>query len=87
MGKVTSFSKVGDLAHYLEAGEQYTAKQIQTEFGIVNPTWAITYLRKHGYPIYSNKSAKGQKTVYRIGKPRREAIAQAYMILGVSMYK
>lgn len=62
----------------------YTAGQLA---GLVNTTVAsvrarISELRRSGYAVYANTRAKDNKTFYRLGKPNREMVAQAYAMFG-----
>ena len=62
----------------------YTAGQLA---GLVNTTVAsvrarISELRRSGYAVYANTRARDNKTFYRLGKPNREMVAQAYLMFG-----
>ena len=66
----------------------YTAGQLA---GLVNTTVAsvrarISELRRSGYAVYANTRAKDNKTFYRLGKPSRQMVAQAYAMFGVSAF-
>ena len=69
-------------------GEQLTANQIKTRYGIANPHDAVYQIRQNGYAIYLNekKNSKG-KTVnkYRFGKPSRELVAAGYRALALGV--
>ncbi|CAB5221615.1 Helix-turn-helix domain containing protein [uncultured Caudovirales phage] len=72
----------------LRAGEELTAKQISSRFGISNPTATIHSLRSKGYPIYLNnrKTKTGTSSKYRIGTPKRSVIAAGYAALGAAAF-
>ena len=66
----------------------YTAGQLA---GLVNTTVAsvrarISELRRSGYAVYANTRAKDNKTFYRLGKPNREMVAQAYATFGSAAF-
>lgn len=66
----------------------YTAGQLA---GLVNTTVAsvrarISELRRSGYAVYANTRAKDNKTFYRLGKPNRAMVAQAYSTFGSAAF-
>ena len=66
----------------------YTAGQLA---GLVSTTVAsvrarISELRRSGYAVYANTRAKDNKTFYRLGKPNREMVAQAYATFGSAAF-
>lgn len=66
----------------------YTVGQLA---GLVNTTEAtvrarISDLRSYGYAVYANTRAKDNKTFYRLGKPSRQMVAQAYAMFGASAF-
>jgi predicted ArsR family transcriptional regulator len=66
----------------------YTAGQLA---GLVSTTVAsvrarISELRRSGYAVYANTRAKDNKTFYRLGKPSREMVAQAYATSGSAAF-
>jgi hypothetical protein len=65
------------------SGEELTAKQIKSRFGLANPTAAISSLRMQGYPIYCNP--KGQVSKYRLGTASRRVIAAGYKALAAGV--
>jgi predicted ArsR family transcriptional regulator len=68
----------------LATGQELTAKQIQSRFGVGNARATVSALRMKGYPIYANehKDTKGRvKTKYRLGSPSRAVIAAGYRAL------
>lgn len=71
-------TKLAKLEAYLTAGNELTAKQISSMFGLKNPTAAIHTLRHNGVCVYANKAklADGTKTTkYRVGRASRKMIA------------
>lgn len=71
-------TKLAKLETYLNAGNEVTAKQITSMFGLQNPTAAIHALRTSGVCVYANKAtlANGTETTkYRVGRPTRAMIA------------
>jgi len=66
----------------------YTAGQLA---GLVNTTVPsvrarISELRRAGYSVYANTRATDNKTFYRLGKPSREMVAQAYAVFGAQAF-
>ena len=77
-------SKQDRVLEVLSTGEELTAKQIQSRFGVGNARATISALRMKGVPIYANTrtDTKGRvKTKYRIGSPSRAVIAAGYKAL------
>jgi predicted ArsR family transcriptional regulator len=77
-------SKQDRVLEVLSTGEELTAKQIQSRFGVGNARATISALRMKGVPIYANTrtDTKGRvKTKYRIGAPSRAVIAAGYKAL------
>jgi len=72
------------LLEALQKGEQLTAKQISSRFGIANPTATVSDLRFAGYAVYANKrtNKRGETfTKYRLGTPTRAVVAAGYRAL------
>lgn len=66
----------------------YTAGQLA---GLVDTTVPsvrarISELRRSGYSVYANTRARDNKTFYRLGKPSREMVAQAYAVFGAQAF-
>jgi len=76
------------LANFFTKGGNITEKQAQHRFGIKNLAARVAELRAEGYSIYTNtlKTARGETTVYRLGKPNRSMVAAAYQVLGSSAF-
>lgn len=73
----------------LQSGETLTAKQIQTRFGVANPTALVSDLRMSGFPIYLNSGSKDNRgrvraSRYRLGTASRAVIAAGYQALAQS---
>lgn len=69
-------------------GEEITAKQIASRYGVANPHDVVYNLRMEGYPIYLNsrKDSKGRVTQkYRFGTPSRKVIAAGYKALAAGL--
>lgn len=82
--KVMNTTKSQALLEALQKGEQLTAKQITSRFGIANPTATVSDLRFGGYAIYANKrtNKRGETfTKYRLGTPSRAVVAAGYRAL------
>ena len=47
-------SKMDRVLNVLSTGEELTAKQIQSRFGVGNARATVSALRMKGYPIYAN---------------------------------
>lgn len=87
MTKVT-VTKQGRLLNALRKGEQLTAAQIKSRFGIANPTATVSDLRFSGFAVYANPSSdsKGRtSTKYRLGTPSRAVVAAGYKALAAGM--
>jgi predicted ArsR family transcriptional regulator len=75
------------LLEALQRGEQLTAKQITSRFGIANPTATVSDLRFAGFAVYANKrtNSRGDTfTKYRLGTPSRAVVAAGYRALAMS---
>lgn len=76
------------LLEALRNGEQLTAKQITSRFGIANPTATVSDLRFAGFAVYANKrtNKRGETfTKYRLGTPSREVVAAGYRALAMGL--
>jgi predicted ArsR family transcriptional regulator len=73
----------------LQNGEQLTAKQITSRFGIANPTATVSDLRiRGGFAVYANKrtNKRGETfTKYRLGTPSRAVVAAGYKALAMGL--
>ena len=82
-------SKQDLLLKNLNAGKQFTAKQISASFGIAHPASAIRNLREQGYCVYSNKAVLSdgtETTKYRMGRPTRKMVAVANAVYGATLF-
>jgi hypothetical protein len=69
-------------------GEELTASQIKTRYGVANPHDAVYQIRQMGYAIYLNerKNSKGETVArYRAGKPSRKIVAAGYRALAAGL--
>ena len=66
-------SKSARLLKAFQNGQNFTAGQIGSRFGIKNVTATVSALRTQGYCIYANKT--GSMTTYRMGHPTRAIVA------------
>lgn len=69
-------------------GEELTAQQIKTRYGVANPHDAIYQIRQMGYAIYLNerKNSKGETvSKYRAGTPSRKLVAAGYRALAAGL--
>lgn len=81
-------SKQARVTEALLNGEQLTAKQIASRFGVANPTATISDIRFSGIPVYANacKNSRGDTyTKYRVGKASREIVAAGYRALSLGL--
>jgi len=81
-------TKQARLVEALQNGEQLTAKQIATRFGIANPTATVSDLRFSGFAVYANRhtDTKGRVTTkYRLGAPSRAVVAAGYKALSAGL--
>ena len=78
------------LIEALQNGEQLTAKQIASRFGIANPTATVSDLRlRGGFAIYANQrtNSRGDTyTKYRLGRPSRAVVAAGYKALSQGLF-
>lgn len=77
------------LLKHLEAGKEFTAKQISASFGFSNPYRAIDYLRSEGYCVYGNTKtlSNGERVVkYRMGRPSKRMVAIVHRLAGASAF-
>jgi hypothetical protein len=81
-------SKQDLLLKHLNAGKQFTAKQISASFGIAHPASAIRNLREQGYCVYANDATVAGSDVvkYRIGRPTRSMVAIAARVAGAQAF-
>lgn len=83
-GNKMTVTKQKALLEALQNGEQLTAKQITSRFGIANPTATVSDLRFAGFAVYANKrtNSRGDTyTKYRLGTPSRAVVAAGYRAL------
>ena len=79
-------SKTNKVLEAFKNGEELTAAQITSRYGIANPHDAVHNLRNSGYAVYLNtkKNSKGQSvSKYRLGNPTRKVIAAGIAALGI----
>jgi len=72
----------------VERGEELTAQQIKTRYGVANPHDAVYQIRQMGYAVYLNekKNSKGETVgKYRAGRPSRALIAAGYRALAAGI--
>ena len=82
----TKFDRVFEAL--VNRGEQLTAAQITSRYGISNPHDAVYQIRQMGYAIYLNesKNSKGETVAkYRYGKPSRKIVAAGYRALAAGL--
>ncbi len=73
------------LLNALRSGEELTARQIESRFGVSSARGLVHTLRSQGYAIYMNRrvNSKGVTTnKYRLGTPTRAMVAAAFATLG-----
>ena len=82
MTKTTQATKV---ANALVNGDELTAKQITSRYGVKNVRAVISKLRSEGFSIYLNKrvsSFDGESYMkYMIGTPTKAVVAAGYKAL------
>ena len=74
-------TKTTQVLNAFVSGQELTAKQMASRFGVQNPTATVSNIRRLGYAIYGNRTATGG-TKYRLGTPSRRVIAAGYAALG-----
>jgi len=70
---------------HLQKGNTLTAAQARNSFRIGNVREVVRRLREDGTPIYTNR--KNGKTHYRLGTPRKSAVARMYRTFGASAFE
>lgn len=73
----------------LQAGKEFTTKEIGAYFNVKSPSKMISLLRHEGHAIYLNKKTdtKGRVTrQYRLGTPNRKMVALAAAVAGASVF-
>lgn len=86
MTKTATMTKQARVLSAFKAGEALTAGEIQSRFGVKNPTALVSSLRMNGHPVYLNegtKDARGRVLAsrYRLGTPMQCVIAAGYRAL------
>lgn len=82
-------SKQAKLLAALQAGNEFTAKQITASFGLKDPVSSIRNLREAGHCIYGNPATLytgEQTTKYRLGTPSRRMVAIAARMVGAGVF-
>jgi hypothetical protein len=72
----------------VQDGKCLTENQITRQFGLKNPTAAISRIRSYGYPIYANQRKAGnnvQVTVYSHGSADRRLVAAGYRAIAMGL--
>lgn len=72
-GALIMKSKQSRLLAAFQKGQNFTAGQIGSRFGIKNVTATVSNLRSQGFCIYANKT--NGMTTYRLGTPTRAVVA------------
>ena len=67
-------SKQAKFLASLQQGNELTAAQVTSRFGIKNVTATVSAMRSQGFCVYANSSKTGT-TKYRLGTPTRIVIA------------
>ena len=75
----TKLDKV--LTRMLE-GQEFSAAQLKSRFGIANPGSTIEDIREKGYSVYANPVKNTKKAKYRIGRPNVRTLVEGADILG-----
>lgn len=82
-------SKSATLIKQLQAGKEFTAKQIGASFGFVNPYRAVEALREQGHCIYGNKRtlSTGEQVIkFRLGSPSKKMVQIANAVMGSAAF-
>ena len=77
-------TKTAKVLTALESGQELTAKQIASRFGVGSPGRVVHSLRMAGNAIYLNTrtDTKGRKTKkYRLGTPSKRVVAAGYQAI------
>ena len=88
ISKTQTVSRKQRLLEAFQAGEQLTAAQISSRFGLANPTATVSDLRYEGFAIYADPATLSdgtETTRYRLGTPSRELIAAGYRALSLGL--
>lgn len=86
MTTTVTFTKKDRVLTALKNGEQLTAGEIRSRFGVKNPRALVSDLRMNGHPVYLNEQgsdARGRARAsrYRLGTPMQRVIAAGYQAL------
>lgn len=82
-------SKQDKLLASFQNGNELTAKQISSQFGIKDAYSAVRNLREAGHCIYGNSSKlyTGETTTkFRMGTPSKRMVALAARIVGADVF-
>lgn len=82
-------SKQEKLLAAFQNGNEFTAKQIASSFGLKDPYSAIRNLREAGHCIYGNAATLytgEQTTKFRLGTPSRRMVAIASRMVGADVF-
>lgn len=77
-------TKTAKVLTALESGQELTAKQIASRFGVGSPGRVVHSLRMAGNAIYLNThtDTKGRTTrKYRLGTPSKRVVAAGYQAI------
>lgn len=86
MTEVVNFTKTERVLQAFQSGEELSAGQLSSRFGVKNPTALVSSLRMQGFPIYLNEGTKDSRgrigvAKYRLGTASRAVIAAGYKAL------
>lgn len=82
-------SKQSELLEAFKSGNEFTAKEISSQFGIKNAYSAVRHLRKDGHCIYANEKTlrSGESMIkYRLGTPSKRIVAAAARAVGADVF-
>jgi predicted transcriptional regulator len=81
---ISTITKTAKVLTALESGQELTAKQMTSRFGVGSPGRVVHSLRMAGNAIYLNTrtDTKGRKTKkYRLGTPTKRVVAAGYQAI------
>jgi hypothetical protein len=82
-------SKQNKLLAAFQKGNEFTARQIATSFGLKDPYSAIRNLREAGHCVYGNTTTMSNgetSTKFRLGTPSRRMVAIASRLVGSRVF-
>jgi hypothetical protein len=90
MSETKTTSKANRVLTAFKNGTEFTAKQIESRYGVTSGRGVVQSLRKKGYAIFSNARTNSRGDTYnfyRLGTPTRKMTAAAFAVMGNDAFK